>query len=263
MAHNKSFQDDLNKRMGQQKPPGKRTREEGYGPDGTPLVSRRVFDKYDRSKDGFVNIKDFYDICYDYGYSLSDEELDVAMAQIDRDGNGKLSYKEFVNFWKNDDRFKYLLEKDPAQSEWLQQAIKYYRYFDEDRNGTLSSDEFQRVYKDLQRFGATPKSFEDTIADLDDGQGGIGFNQFIEWQKKLQRAPQSNAQPVKVMPNAPNQQSSSTTARSASVESQPQSQSQPAESQPQSQPQPTAESQPAAASTPISKKFGKVDVSTV
>ena len=184
-AHDDAFQSNLTGLLKTQSAPASKANKElGIGADGLPVLSRRVFSKYDKEKTGEINRDDFYGLCYDCGYCLSQDELTVGLALIDRDGNGKISYKEFSKFWQEDERFAHLKMKN-EDVQWLLQAVSHYKHFDKNHDGVLQLDEFRNVYDDLKRYGAATKSFEAVVAELDDGETGtVSFNQYVQWQKK-------------------------------------------------------------------------------
>ena len=44
-------------------------------------------------------------MCYDLGHYFTDDEFDVAWTLLDADGSGFVEKQEFLNFWRNDDRY--------------------------------------------------------------------------------------------------------------------------------------------------------------
>ena len=51
---------------------------------------------FDRNKDGYVDAKELKKVTTTLGQTLTNEEVDAFMAEADIDGDGKLSYEEFV-----------------------------------------------------------------------------------------------------------------------------------------------------------------------
>ena len=51
---------------------------------------------FDKNKDGFVDAKELKKVTTTLGETLTNEEVDAFMAEADIDGDGRLSYDEFV-----------------------------------------------------------------------------------------------------------------------------------------------------------------------
>merc|ERR1711974_217950 len=150
-----------------------------------PPLSKRVFDKYDRDKSGFISPHEFKDMCYELGYFLSDDELTVAVKNLDRDGKNHIAYEEFSKWWKSDDRFK-SLQLTEAEEKTLQVCVKYFQHFDKNRDGTISAEEFKELHPDLVKNKLTTKPIDTCLADLDeDGSGTVCFHEYIEWLIKI------------------------------------------------------------------------------
>jgi len=99
-------------------------------PSGQPL-SRSIFDKYDRDHNGCIDHREFQLLCHEFGYYLTPAECDIAVKQIDRDGNGTIEYDEFVRWWKTDSRFAQL-QLDDVTLHRRQVAAEVFRRYDRD-----------------------------------------------------------------------------------------------------------------------------------
>lgn len=116
---------------------------------------------------------------------MSEEELNFAVQRL-ADSDGEISFDAFTEFWSSDDKFK-SLHLDGDQLEHVHRASTYFQYFDEDGNGTLSKDEFYKLYEDLSNYGLLLPSVEDCFDELDaDKSGSITFNEYIQWLIKTQ-----------------------------------------------------------------------------
>jgi Ca2+-binding EF-hand superfamily protein len=154
----------------------------GVMPGGTPMpVSRIIFNKYDRDHSGHISATEFHDLCYDMGHYLSREEIIQAVKMLDKDGCGKISYEEFLGWWRRDDRFKSLQLNEEAQKV-LHQCACYFRHFDSDHSGTLSVAEFRSCHSDLVHNGCTNKPFDVVWREIDQDQSGkVCYNEYIQW----------------------------------------------------------------------------------
>ncbi|KAI9011297.1 hypothetical protein BC832DRAFT_550293 [Gaertneriomyces semiglobifer] len=146
-------------------------------------VSRLVFDKYDVDKSGEIRTAEFRNMCHQLGYHLSDEELNLAVKKLDVNGDGRISYDEFINWWRQSDRFKHL-QLSEAQQARLQQAVAYFDYFDTNKNGTINKSEFTSMFEDLVKNGLVQAnaSHDQVWGELDtSSDGDVSFNEFTEW----------------------------------------------------------------------------------
>ncbi|MDP2437131.1 MAG: EF-hand domain-containing protein [archaeon] len=81
----------------------------GFGAGGAAVpMSKRVFDKYDTDKSGKISPAEFKEMVYELGYHLSDVEFDLAIKLLDKDGDKEISYSEFAEWWRTEDRFSKL-----------------------------------------------------------------------------------------------------------------------------------------------------------
>lgn len=73
-----------------------------------PLV-RQIFERYEKNKCGWISLSNLQELCYDFGTYLSEEELHLAISEIDVDRDGRLTYEEFMVWWRTNDQFRYLI----------------------------------------------------------------------------------------------------------------------------------------------------------
>eukprot|EP01115_Flamella_aegyptia_P002637 TRINITY_DN136756_c0_g1_i1.p1 TRINITY_DN136756_c0_g1~~TRINITY_DN136756_c0_g1_i1.p1 ORF type:complete len:164 (+),score=63.79 TRINITY_DN136756_c0_g1_i1:45-536(+) len=152
-------------------------------------ISRITFDKYDKDGSGSITREEFKNLCYDMGHYLSDQELTLAMATLDRNGSGRIDYDEYLKWWSTEDRWG-KLHLDEQQLQALTQASNYFRYFDKDNSGSLDHEEFKKLHADLVKNKWTTKSVEACLADLDSNNDGhIEFNEYVEWLVRLGSLP--------------------------------------------------------------------------
>lgn len=94
----------------------------------------RLFDQLDEDKSGYINANEMHVGLWRVGYSLSDTEILAIMAQVDVDGDGKLSRPEFVTA---------MLEWNQMQDleEWKHLLRRVFDVMDKDGDGVISLDE--------------------------------------------------------------------------------------------------------------------------
>ena len=59
-----------------------------------------AFQIFDRNHDGTISINEFKHILMDLGQKLSEKEVEEIIQDIDFNEDGKLNYREFVEFWQ-------------------------------------------------------------------------------------------------------------------------------------------------------------------
>lgn len=60
---------------------------------------RAVFNKYDVDQSGELDLAEFGAFCADLGQHFTQEQLEVALDEIDEDGNGTIDFEEFYKWW--------------------------------------------------------------------------------------------------------------------------------------------------------------------
>ncbi|MDQ3263631.1 MAG: EF-hand domain-containing protein [Myxococcota bacterium] len=70
--------------------------------ESDPLAEvKEIFGHYDRDKSGIIEAKEFARICEALGMELEEHELKVALLTVDQDGDQKISWAEFLGWWKS------------------------------------------------------------------------------------------------------------------------------------------------------------------
>jgi len=148
-------------------------------------VSRIVFNKYDGEGLGLIDSAHFGALCYDLGHFLSQDEVAFAVGMLDTSGDGKISYEEFVVWWKSEDRFaRFNLSEEAA--EQFRTAAEYFQNYDADKSGSIDSTEIVSLRDDLTACGFDFGTAEDFRRELDsDGNGVISFNEYIDWLVRM------------------------------------------------------------------------------
>ncbi len=112
---------------------------------------------------------------------MTAEELGVAVATLDVDGTGEITYDEFSKFWRSDARFE-KLQLDEGKQAIIQQLTSLFQYFDEDYSGELSAEEFRQLHENLLGQGYALADVDATLAVVDKtGDGSIAFNEYMAW----------------------------------------------------------------------------------
>lgn len=140
-----------------------------------------VFCKYDEDGSNTIEADEFWKMCYDMGHYLNEEQLKFAVNRLDVNGSGQISYDEFATWWKDENRFEKVKLTEEGR-ERLMAASKYFRQFDCNHTGSVSSRDFSSIYKDLLACGFPLDSLAATLQEIDsDGNGLISFNEYLDW----------------------------------------------------------------------------------
>ena len=115
---------------------------------------RRVFEKLDRDDVGELSASDFSSALRKMGLDFKQHEVDLLMIRFDRDGSGRISYREFLEFCgKRLSRYEdvaSLRDRIAERIEDYGSAIDVFEEMDSDGNGVLDEEEFRRG---LQKLG--------------------------------------------------------------------------------------------------------------
>jgi hypothetical protein len=60
---------------------------------------RKVFEKFDKDKNGYLDVKELRELCTSLGYYMDKNDKEVSMQEIDTDRNGKIDFQEFCVWW--------------------------------------------------------------------------------------------------------------------------------------------------------------------
>jgi centrin-1 len=74
------------------------------GPAGTLSYyrekdARSMFEEMDADGSGYLDMQEVEQLCKQLGKKLSKKEMQLAMGEMDRDGNGEVSFPEFEAWW--------------------------------------------------------------------------------------------------------------------------------------------------------------------
>jgi len=131
--------------------------------------------------------------CYISGYCLSDEELEEAFCELDKDRSGSVDFVEYLRWRVSADRFAHLQhDESDAVSSWVHEIGEYFRMFDTELSGYLDQDHFEPLYNHLYENGQVQEDVVDVMKKLDqDGDGRVSLNEFIRWYLQDTTAPNS------------------------------------------------------------------------
>lgn len=136
---------------------------------------KEAFDLFDTSGTGVIDIKELKVAIRALGFEPKKEEIKKMIADIDKDGSGKLSFADFLS----------LMTVKMAEKDTKEEILKAFRLFDDDETGTISFKNLKRVAKELGE-NLTDEELQEMIDEADrdgDGEVNVRIKQHL---KKLQ-----------------------------------------------------------------------------
>ena len=165
-----------------------------------------VFNRIDKNRSGRISKKEFDNILLDMKLEASRDQLDAVMRMYDRDGDGTISWNEFVaavldgprgggsrnsrggsggyggsgNGGRWSDVLNDELRRRIEDAKWTGESLrKLFHKFDRDGSGKISTREFKEVFRDM----GIPSKYadvEELVRKIDrDGDGYINYQEFV------------------------------------------------------------------------------------
>ena len=136
-----------------------------------------------QKKLGHISMTDLGQLTSDLGFNFDQDELLALSMYLDKNSDGNVTLDEFQQYWIKIASAHELtvLEK---RMELLTQAATMFKKYDTNANRVLSSDEFEKFYKELyqHRNDASMQEVQQAMQGLDlDKNGVISFQEFIIW----------------------------------------------------------------------------------
>ncbi|KAK3245566.1 hypothetical protein CYMTET_44868 [Cymbomonas tetramitiformis] len=147
---------------------------------------RKQFGQFDEDKSGTINKKELATLLRFLGHNPVDTFLEEVLEEVDKDGNGVLSFAEFVLLW---------YWNGAKESEDQLMYRKAFEFFDKDGNGDVSTQEFKTVMQEL----GDPLTdeelsvfFEKALGQVDvDADGALQWEEFLAFMKEESANPQA------------------------------------------------------------------------
>ncbi|XP_064118703.1 troponin C-like [Macrobrachium rosenbergii] len=134
---------------------------------------RKAFATVDKTKSGFVDIKDIEGIFNNMGTAFDIDDLNETIRRVDIDQDGKINFDKFViiasNFLTDDD--------DETITNELREA---FRLYDKEGNGYITTGTLREILKELDN-NLSDSDLNDIIDEIDEeGKGKVDFEGFRE-----------------------------------------------------------------------------------
>lgn len=135
---------------------------------------KQAFDLFDTTGTGVIDIKELKVAIRALGFEPKKEEIKKMIAEIDKEGSGKLSFANFLQ----------LMTQKMSEKDQNDEILKAFRLFDDDDTGTISFKNLKRVAKELGE-NLTDEELKEMIEEADlDGDGEVNQAEFLRIMKK-------------------------------------------------------------------------------
>ena len=135
---------------------------------------KEAFDLFDRDQTGLIGPNEIYSLLKNFGNPTPKKEIDKLMADFDNDGDGKLSFDEFVTF----------LHQSYVTLDEMEAVIRAFKTFDRDNSGEIDLNEFKFI---LEKLG---HKLPDDVVKLIfyesklNENGKMDYNEFVNFWSK-------------------------------------------------------------------------------
>ncbi|XP_042879969.1 troponin C-like [Penaeus japonicus] len=134
---------------------------------------RKAFASADKTRSGFVDIKDIEGMFNNMGTAFDIDDLNATIKRVDIDDDGKINFDKFViiasNFLQDDD--------DETITNELREA---FRLYDKEGNGYITTLTLREILKELDN-KLSDADLDVIIDEIDeDGKGKVDFEGFRE-----------------------------------------------------------------------------------
>lgn len=145
---------------------------------------KEAFDLFDAEGTGVIDIKELKVAIRALGFEPKKEDIKKMVADVDKEGTGKISYADFLQ----------LMTMKMSEKDSNEEILKAFRLFDDDDTGTISFKNLKRVAKELGE-NLTDEELKEMIEEADlDGDGEVNQDEFLRIMKKTSLYWNSSAQ---------------------------------------------------------------------
>jgi len=147
---------------------------------------RAQFDSLDQDRDGKITVKEIEEVMAAQNLDYSPQKIRVLIEKADTNHDGFVKWNEFLALMisemrENDTEGLDLEDNEPLD---VTEALRAFKMFDEDNNGTIDIDEFKNAMKEIG-LGQLDERLERLFAGLDENNDGqIDATEFLALFKK-------------------------------------------------------------------------------
>ncbi|KAF4533354.1 hypothetical protein B566_EDAN002751 [Ephemera danica] len=133
-----------------------------------------AFSLFDKENTGFIATKELKVALRALGFEPKKEEIKKMVAEVDKDGKGKLSLDDFTQ----------LMAAKMADKDSREEILKAFRLFDDDNSGYITFANLKRVAKELGE-NVADEELQEMIDEADgDNDGKVSQDEFLKIMKK-------------------------------------------------------------------------------
>lgn len=135
---------------------------------------KEAFNLFDTEATGLIETKELKVAIRALGFEPKKEEIKRMIAEVDKDGTGKISFGDFQQ----------LMTVKMAEKDSNEEILKAFRLFDDDETGKISFKNLKRVAKELGE-NLNDEELQEMIEEADlDGDGEVNEEEFLRVMKK-------------------------------------------------------------------------------
>jgi calmodulin len=132
---------------------------------------KEAFGVFDKDGSGTITVDELDAVMKGLGHNPTKQELDAIFAEVDKDGNGKIDFSEFLTMMS------------PKAGQYDEAIMNTFKSFDKDGSGKISHAELKAA---MAQMGAkmSDAEIDEMIKVADqDGDGQIDYSEFLKIMK--------------------------------------------------------------------------------
>eukprot|EP00761_Pharyngomonas_kirbyi_P014043 gb/GECH01014073.1/.p1 GENE.gb/GECH01014073.1/~~gb/GECH01014073.1/.p1 ORF type:complete len:150 (+),score=52.36 gb/GECH01014073.1/:1-450(+) len=131
---------------------------------------KEAFSLFDKDGDGAISLDELGTVMRSLGQNPSEGELKQIINDIDKSGNGKVEFEEFLQ----------LMSKNMKNIDNEEEIVEAFRAFDKDGNGYISAAELRHIMTTMGD-KLSEDEVDEMIREADvAGDGQINYEQFVK-----------------------------------------------------------------------------------
>ncbi|KAH8356982.1 caltractin [Drosophila serrata] len=135
---------------------------------------KEAFDLFDNECSGYIEVKELKVAIRALGFEPKKEEIKRMIAEIDKDGSGRIAFNDFLH----------LMTTKMAEKDTKEEILKAFRLFDDDETGKISFKNLKRVARELGET-LSDEELREMIDEADlDNDGEVNQEEFLRIMKK-------------------------------------------------------------------------------
>ncbi|KAM6219483.1 centrin-1 [Rhynchocyon petersi] len=135
---------------------------------------REAFDLFDADGSGTIDVRELKVAMRALGFEPKKEEMKKMIADVDKEGTGRISFNDFLA----------VMTQKMSEKDTKEEILKAFKLFDDDETGKISLKNLKRVANELGE-NLTDEELQEMIDEADrDGDGEVNEEEFLRIMKK-------------------------------------------------------------------------------